>query len=324
VNHTGTNPPPNPKTKAVAIIPARYDSVRLPGKALLEIAGKPMICWVVERALAARNVSRAIVATDDERILVAIKSAGYEAVMTRADHRSGTDRIAEVAASLEDADIIVNVQGDEPLISPLTIEQAVEAMGEKGNVEGVKGDGDPERHGDGGTRRWGEEIQREKGKGERVTEGIGIVTTWEPMESGADVLNPAVVKVVVDDCERAVYFSRLPVPYPRDAVREHGSIEAALRNEPSLLSSFRKHTGLYVYRRDVLLEFAQWPQSELERLESLEQLRALEHGVKIKAIKASASSIGVDTIEDLERVRSIVERESFEFRVPSSEFARTT
>jgi 3-deoxy-manno-octulosonate cytidylyltransferase (CMP-KDO synthetase) len=305
VNHTGTNPPNNPKTNAVAIIPARYDSVRLPGKALLEIAGKPMICWVVERSLAARNVSRAIVATDDERILEAVKAAGYEAVMTRADHRSGTDRIAEVAASLEDADIIVNVQGDEPLISPETIERAVEELG-----EGGKGNG--------------EDCQGEKGKGERVTEGIGIVTAWEPMESAADVLNPDVVKVVVDEHDMAIYFSRSPAPYPREAVREHGSIEAALKNDPSLLASFRKHTGLYVYRRDVLLAFAQWPQSELERLESLEQLRALEHGLKIKAIKASASSIGVDTIEDLERVRSIVEGDSSEFRVSSSEFARTT
>ena len=125
MNHTGSNPPPNSKTNAVAIIPARYDSVRLPGKALLEIAGKPMICWVVERALAARNVSRALVATDDERIIKAVTSAGYEAVMTGSHHKSGTDRIAEVAASLEDADIIVNVQGDETLISPFTIERAV-------------------------------------------------------------------------------------------------------------------------------------------------------------------------------------------------------
>ena len=146
------------------------------------------------------------------------------------------------------------------------------------------------------------------------------MTTWEPIESAADVLNPDVVKVVVDEHERAIYFSRSPVPYPRDAVRAHGSLERALVNDPSLLATFRKHTGLYVYRRDVLLDFAQWPQSELERLESLEQLRALENGVviKIKAIKASTPSIGVDTMKDLERVRRIVERDSFEFRVPSS------
>ena len=155
-------------------------------------------------------------------------------------------------------------------------------------------------------------------------EDIGIVTTWEPIESAVDVLNPDVVKVVVDDHERAIYFSRSPVPYPRDAARAHGSIEAAISEEPALLTSFRKHTGLYVYRRDVLLTFAKWQRSGLEHRESLEQLRALEHGVKIKVIKASTSSIGVDTIADLERVRSIVEEESFEFRVPSSEFVRTS
>jgi 3-deoxy-manno-octulosonate cytidylyltransferase (CMP-KDO synthetase) len=251
----------------------------LPGKALLEIAGKPMICWVVERTLAARNVSRAIVATDDPRVIEAVKSAGYEAVMTSSHHKSGTDRIAEVAVSLEDADIIVNVQGDEPLISPVTIERAVDEM-------------------------------REKGKGEGVKDQIGVVTTWEPMESVADVLNPDVVKVVVNGGELAIYFSRSPVPYLRDAVRQHGSIEAALLEEPGLLTNFRKHTGLYVYRRDVLLAFANWPQSQLEHLESLEQLRTLEHGVKIKAIKASANSIGVDTIADLERVRRLVEEEA--------------
>ena len=289
VNHTGLNPPNNPKTKVVAIIPARYDSVRLPGKALLEIAGKPMICWVVERALAARNVSRAIVATDDERIFEAVNSAGYEVVMTSRDHVSGTDRIAEVASTLEDYEIVVNLQGDEPLVSPLTIELAVDAMHE---------------------RETGETGNRGKGNGESVTEETGIVTTWEPIESAADVLNPDVVKIVVNGNGRAVYFSRSPVPYPRDAVRRHGTLEAAFQEEPTLLGSFCKHTGLYVYRRDVLLAFAEWPQSELERFESLEQLRALEHGVKIKGIKASTSSIGVDTIEDLERVRSIFEEEA--------------
>jgi 3-deoxy-manno-octulosonate cytidylyltransferase (CMP-KDO synthetase) len=290
VNHTGINPPDNPKTQAVAIIPARYDSVRLPGKALLKIAGKPMICWVVEHTLAARNVARAIVATDDERIFEAVNSAGYEVVMTSRDHVSGTDRIAEVAAALTDADIIVNVQGDEPLVSPLTIERAVEAMHE---------------------RETGEPANWARRKEERETEETGIVTTWEPIESAADVLNPDVVKIVVNRDRQAVYFSRSAVPYPRDAVRRHGSLEAALREEPTLLGSFRKHTGLYVYRRDVLLAFARWPPSELERSESLEQLRALEHGVKIKAIKASTPSIGVDTIEDLERVRSIVEEEAY-------------
>ena len=272
--HTGSNPPNNPKIKAVAIIPARYDSVRLPGKALLEIAGKPMICWVAERALSARNVSRVVVATDDARIRDAVIESGFEAVMTRPDHASGTDRIAEVAETLDDADIIVNVQGDEPTISPETIEAAVAAL-----------TSDPEG---------------------------GIATTWEPMESAADVLSPDVVKIVVDESDRAVYFSRSPVPYPRDAVRQYGSLQQALENDASVLARFRKHTGLYVYRREVLLAMARWPQSELEITESLEQLRALEHGVKIKATQASAASIGVDTAEDLERVK-----QSFGFRVYS-------
>lgn len=290
MNYTGQNPrndpQNNPNTKAVAIIPARYESVRLPGKALLEIAGKPMICWVVERALAARNVSRAIVATDDQRIVDAVESCGYEAVMTRADHKSGTDRIAEVAAGLTEFEIVVNVQGDEPFIAPETIERAIDTMGE-----------------------------RVKGKGEAGSDEPGIVTTWETMESAADVLNPDVVKIVVDGEERAIYFSRSPVPYPRDAIRRHGTLQAALENDPALIGSFRKHTGLYVYRRDVLLEFTRWPQTQLEQAESLEQLRALEHGVKIKAVRASTSSIGVDTAQDLERVRQKVS--SFEFRVSS-------
>ena len=270
--HTGSNPPHNPKIKAIAIIPARYDSVRLPGKALLEIAGKPMICWVVERALAARNVSRVIVATDEARVANTVEASGYEAVMTSKDHQSGTDRIAEVAQGLPEFEIVVNVQGDEPFIASDTIDATIEALV-----------GDPE---------------------------CGISTTWEPIESAEDVLSQDVVKIVVDENDRAVYFSRSPVPYPRDAVRQHGSLQQALVNDSSLLARFRKHTGLYVYRREALLAMAGWPQTELEVTESLEQLRALEHGVRIKAIRASAASIGVDTIEDLAKVRK-----SFEFRV---------
>jgi len=275
VNPAGSNLQNTDKAKAVAIIPARYASTRLPGKALLEIAGKPMICWVIERALAARNVGRVIVATDDVRILDAAKAAGHEAVLTSADHRSGTDRLAEVAISLKDAEIIVNVQGDEPLIAAETIDRAVEVL--------VTGDS------------------------ASATEGIGIVTTFEPIDSVGDILNPDVVKIVISNDGRALYFSRSPVPYPRDAAKKFGGLEAALRNDATLLNSFRKHTGLYVYRREVLLQFMKWPQSELESLESLEQLRALEHGVTIKAIPASTPSIGVDTLTDLDHVRGILE-----------------
>lgn len=285
MNHTGTNPQNIPRTNVVAIIPARFASTRLPGKALIEIAGKPMVCWVAERALAAYNVGRVIVATDNEQIFAAVQSAGYEVVLTDAGHASGTDRIAEVAAKLASAEIVVNVQGDEPLISPETIERAVDAM--IGEIASER-----------------ESLP--------YSEGAGIVTTWEPIDSVADVLNPALVKIVVDENERAIYFSRSPVPYPRDAVVSHGTIEAALRNEPALLSQFRKHTGLYVYRREVLLEFTGWPPSKLERIEGLEQLRALERGVRIKAIEASSPSTGVDTPEDLEKVRRLLQEKKFQ------------
>jgi 3-deoxy-manno-octulosonate cytidylyltransferase (CMP-KDO synthetase) len=261
----------NSKQKTVAIIPARYSSTRLPGKPLLEIAGKPLILWVAERALAAHSVARVIVATDDQRIFDAVNSSGFEAMMTSTKHASGTDRIAEVARSL-DAKIIVNVQGDEPLIAPETIDRAVQALEED--------------------------------------ESVPMATTSEPIGEAGEVLNRAVVKVVVDDHGCATAFSRNPIPWPNQAVTQHGSIEAALRNEPALLFSFRKHTGLYAYRRDFLLEFSGWPQSESERTESLEQLRALEHGAKIKVVEAASRSIGVDTMEDLERVRAIVERQT--------------
>jgi 3-deoxy-manno-octulosonate cytidylyltransferase (CMP-KDO synthetase) len=256
----------------VAIVPARLASTRLPGKALIDIAGKPMVCWVAERARAACNVDRVIVATDSEQIAGAVRTRGIEAVLTSAHHTSGTDRVAEVAAQIPNAEIIVNVQGDEPLISPATIERAVETM----VAEFSK------------------------------PSGAGIVTTWEPIESIDDLLNPDLVKVVLDQHENAVYFSRSPVPYPRDAVKSYGSLAAAWENEPELKKLFRKHTGLYVYRRDVLLEFTNWPQSQLEKVEALEQLRALAHGVKIKVVAACAASTGVDTVEDLEKVRELV------------------
>ena len=319
MNLTGTQPqtnsPTNVVSKAVAIIPARFASSRFPGKALEIIGSKPMICCFAECAAAAQNVARVNVATDDQRISEAVRAAGFEAVMTRSDHASGTDRVAEVAAKLDEVEIVVNVQGDEPLISPETIERAVEALdGGAGEQEnGGRGDGETGRRADTETRG-----RDDAGMSISEQEEFGMVTTWEPMESVEDVLNPDVVKIVVDNDSRALYFSRSPVPYPREAARKYGSIEAALRNDPELLNQFRKHTGLYVYRKDVLLALSRWPQSVLERAESLEQLRALEHGVRIKAVEAATRSIGVDTEEDLERVRKIVS--SSEFRVSSSQF----
>jgi 3-deoxy-manno-octulosonate cytidylyltransferase (CMP-KDO synthetase) len=270
VNQTGDIPQNIPKHNTVAVIPARFASTRLPGKALIEIAGKPMVCWVAERASAARNVDRVIVATDSNEIVEAVRARGMEVMLTSSQHASGTDRVAEVAANIPEAEIIVNVQGDEPMISPETIEKAVDVM----TAELSKPD------------------------------GAGIVTTWEPIDSNSDLLDPDLVKVVVDDDDNAVYFSRSPVPYPRDAVKRHGSPDVALAAEPDLLKLFRKHTGLYVYRRDVLLAFTRWPQTQLERVEALEQLRALAHGVKIKVVAACTPSTGVDTPADLEKVRA--------------------
>ncbi|NOT63570.1 MAG: 3-deoxy-manno-octulosonate cytidylyltransferase [Acidobacteria bacterium] len=244
----------------VAILPARYAATRLPGKPLLDIGGKPMIMRVVERAQSCALIQRVIVATDDERIYQAVTAAGAEAQMTSSSHCTGTDRLAEVAAAL-DAEIIVNVQGDEPLIEPSVIEQAIAPLLED--------------------------------------ESLQMATTCEPIEQAADVLNPNVVKVVTDHAGFALYFSRHPLPYPRNEVIQHGSLEAALQNEPALLQRYAKHTGLYVYRRAFLLRYAQLPATPLEQSESLEQLRALENGFRIKVVKVAHRSIGVDTPEDL-------------------------
>lgn len=262
--HTGSKIP----QIAVAVIPARYASTRLPGKPLLPIAGKPLIVWVAERAAAASTISRTIVATDDARIADAAGAAGFDVVMTRADHKTGTDRIAEVAHNLQ-ADIIVNVQGDEPLIDPLTIDRVVDAL-----------------------------------RNDAVAQ---MSTTYEAIDDAADVLSSSVVKVTIDAEGYATAFSRNPIHRPNQALDKHGSIEAALGAEPALLLSFKKHTGLYAYRRDFLLEFTRWPQSENEARESLEQLRALDRGAKIKVVEAASRSIGVDTQEDLDRVRKLLE-----------------
>jgi 3-deoxy-manno-octulosonate cytidylyltransferase (CMP-KDO synthetase) len=262
VIHTGSNS----QKIAVAVIPARYSSTRLPGKALLPIAGKPLIVWVAERAASASTISKVIVATDDARISDAVTRAGFEAMMTREDHKSGTDRVAEVASRL-DAEIIVNVQGDEPMIAADTIDRAVSALIDDPTAQ--------------------------------------MSTTSEEILDAGDVTNPSVVKVTVDDDGNAVSFSRNPIPYRNQAVAKHGSIESS-PDASRLLFSFSKHTGLYVYRRAFLIEFAGWPQSENEKAQSLEQLRALDRGVRIKVVEAASPSIGVDTAEDLERVRAIM------------------
>ena len=238
---------------------------------LLEIAGKALIVHTADRAREAGSVSRVIVATDDERILNSVVNAGYEAVITSADHLSGSDRVAEVAQELPEGSIIVNVQGDEPVISPATIDQAVRALISDPSAE--------------------------------------MATTFEKIESIEDLLNPNIVKIAVGENGNAVYFSRLPIPFPREEAMRHGDLVSALRHEPELLKTFHKHTGLYVYRREFLLEFTKMRPTQLERSEVLEQLRALENGARIKAVESKSRSIGVDTEADLKLVRALLEAE---------------
>ena len=264
----------SPSNKVIAVIPARAASVRLPGKLLREIAGKPVILHTLERAKKAETVSRVIVATDDVGIQDAVLAAGGEAQMTSAEHSSGSDRIAEVAAALPEGSIIVNVQGDEPLISPETIDRAVRAM-----LEPRQGDIEPD-----------------------------IVTVYETFETAEELLDPNNVKVVVGAGGFALYFSRSVIPWPRNASQRYGGdLQKTIEDGPELLSQFKKHTGIYVYRREYLLEFTRLPQSPLENAEMLEQLRALENGARIRIVEAAAPSHGVDTEADLEKVRRIVE-----------------
>jgi 3-deoxy-manno-octulosonate cytidylyltransferase (CMP-KDO synthetase) len=259
----------NPKQLVIAIIPARLHSTRLAEKLLLEIGGKPLILHTLEQTKKAKNINRTIVATDSEKILEIIKNSGNEAILTSEKHQSGSDRIAEVAENLPENSIIINVQGDEPTISPTTIEKAVEAI--------------------------------------LADETIDIATTCERIEHFKDVLSPDVVKVVTNKNDFALYFSRSPIPFPREAVKICGSLENALRADKNLLALYRKHTGLYVYRREYLLKFTRFRQTHLEKTEMLEQLRALENGARIKVVEVAESSIGVDTKEDFERVKQILE-----------------
>lgn len=254
----------------IAIIPARIASTRLASKLLLELNGKPLILHTLERTRKARNISRVIVATDSAEIFNIIEASGNEAVMTSDAHQSGSDRIAEVAENLPENSIIVNVQGDEPLIPPSTIEAAIEAI--------------------------------------LNDDSIQMATTCEKIKNIADVLSPDVVKVVVDENDFALYFSRSPLPFPREAVKKFGSLENALREDGNTIALFRKHTGLYVYRREFLLKYTKLSQTNLEKTEMLEQLRALENGTKIKVIEVSESSVGVDTLEDFEKVRQVLEK----------------
>jgi 3-deoxy-manno-octulosonate cytidylyltransferase (CMP-KDO synthetase) len=243
----------------VAIIPARYGSTRFPGKALADLSGKPMIQHVYEQTMKASLVSRVIVATDDSRIADVIHQMGGEAIMTKTTHETGTDRLAEVAHGLE-ADLVINVQGDEPLINPAMIDQAIE----------------PFLH----------------------DRSLKMGTLKSRVRCLHDFLSPNVVKVVTDNAGYALYFSRSPLPFFRDKWQD-------LKDEAfasGRLLCF-KHVGLYVYQRNFLLEYAAMPQTFLEISEKLEQLRALENGVRIQVVETEHESLGVDTPEDLNKAR---------------------
>jgi 3-deoxy-manno-octulosonate cytidylyltransferase (CMP-KDO synthetase) len=221
----------------------------------VELAGKTMIERVYERAKRAKMAGRVIVATDDERILKAVEGFGGEARMTRTDHRTGTERIAEVAAHSE-GQVFVNVQGDEPLLDPAAVDTAVKALLEE--------------------------------------PAAAIATVAVPIRTPADIMDPNVVKTVLDFEENALYFSRAPVPWVRDsAARVH--------------ARHLKHLGLYVFQRDALLEYPTLPQGELERIEQLEQLRWLENGWKIRVAEVEHDAISVDVPEDVKRVESLLQ-----------------
>ncbi|MFQ5805834.1 MAG: 3-deoxy-manno-octulosonate cytidylyltransferase [Phycisphaerae bacterium] len=239
--------------QVVAIIPARFGSTRFPGKPLANQTGKFLIQHVYEQVTAARRIDRCIVATDDERIVDAVRSFGGEATLTRADHPSGTDRITEVVRELDGRpdDIIVNVQGDEPEIEPAYLDRLVERL--------------------------------------VVDPACPVATLACPFPRGADPHDPNCVKVVCDRQERALYFSRALIPYPRDG-------EAAADDAEWLL-----HLGVYAYRRAFLLEFARWETSALERIEGLEQLRVLDNGHAMAVAIVQHACAGIDTAEDYEQ-----------------------
>src|SRR5579884_3400155 len=243
---------PNPLT--VIVIPARYGSTRLPGKPLVQIAGKPMVQRVYERAKLAKMASRVIVATDDERIVNAVEAFGGEVRMTRSDHRTGTERIAEVAAHT-DGQIFVNVQGDEPVLDPAAVDPPVSSLLE-----------DP---------------------------AAAIATVAVPIRTPSDIMDPNVVKTVLNFDGNALYFSRAPIPWVRDT---GGHVQAR----------HLKHLGLYVFRREALLEFATFPQGDLERIEQLEQLRWLENGYRIRVAETEYKTVEVDTPEDVKKVEQLL------------------
>lgn len=255
----------------IAIIPARFESNRFPGKLLASLAGRPVIQHTVERCLAVPTFEATIVATDDDRIGAAAEAAGAEVVMTGSEFRCGTERVA-AAAERYDAGIVVNVQGDEALLDSVALGTALEAF---------------------------------------RTEAVELGTLRAPLTDPADLWNPDVVKLVVDHEGRALYFSRAPIPFPRaqwrmdrEANRAEATAELAFTGSPRLPGPFWMHLGVYLYRRDALARWAALPLSGTEVLEGLEQLRALEAGEVIQSYLVEEAIPAINTPDDLERARA--------------------
>ena len=252
--------------KPVVLIPARLQSSRLPNKPLADIAGKPMVWHVWQRALEA-NVGRVVIATDSELIQQTMSQLGAEVVMTRADHSSGTERLAEASRllALSDETPVVNVQGDEPLIAPAVIQQIAALLAQHPQAS--------------------------------------MASLWEPIHTATQLMNPNFVKVVTDQQGYALTFSRSPIPWHRDLFGSELHADTELpKGVP-----FCRHLGIYAYLAGFLRQYAQWPASEMERIEALEQLRVLWNGHKIVLAEAcQPTHAGVDTPEDLARVRAVL------------------
>ena len=239
--------------KTLGVIPARYASTRLNGKPLVDICGYKMIEWVYKRAIKS-SLDKIVVATDNEEIYNEVKRFGGEVVMTSDKHNTGTDRIVETAKHYEDYDVIINIQGDEPLIEPELINQLANIFNDK---------------------------------------SINMGTFRHKINNENDIINPNVVKVITDLNNDAIYFSRSVIPYNRN-------------NEPDIV--YYRHIGIYGYRRDFLFKYASFKNSKLEKLESLEQLRAIENGYKIRVLETNYNVKGVDTKEDLDDVITYINK----------------
>jgi 3-deoxy-manno-octulosonate cytidylyltransferase (CMP-KDO synthetase) len=254
--------------KTVAVIPARWHSTRLKEKVLADIDGKPMLRHVWERVKMAHEVDEVIVACDKEKVLKIAEAFGAKCMFTSPEHSSGTDRISEVAGSV-DADVYINVQADEPMIDPLTIDNLAQVFEYEKNIQ--------------------------------------MATLIKRIENEEDITDPNVVKVVVDRKAFALYFSRSPIPYMRRKALDPGLAGGAVGHDTT--GGYYKHIGIYAYTKDFLFTYRNLPRSVLETDEQLEQLRVLEHGYKIKTIETRHETVGVDTQEDLDKVRRIFAEE---------------